>query len=181
MEYPCYIDSAFPRAADLLSRALCSVYATPRKPPVLLCIGTDRATGDSLGPLVGHLLKQKKVCKDGGIALYGDLEQPIHAKNITEELEVIRRIHENPLIVAIDASLGKSAQIGFLKVGKGPISPGAAAKRPLPPVGDLHITGIVNFGGAMELMVLQNTRLNIVMKMASVISEGLDLWLKSSY
>ena len=30
------------------------------QPIVFVCIGTDRSTGDSLGPLVGTLLKEKK-------------------------------------------------------------------------------------------------------------------------
>ena len=29
------------------------------RPLVILCIGTDRATGDCLGPIVGHKLKKK--------------------------------------------------------------------------------------------------------------------------
>jgi len=40
----------------------------------------------------------------------------------------------------------------------------------LPPVGDIHMTGIVNVGGFMEYFVLQNTRLNLVVKMADIIA-----------
>jgi hypothetical protein len=43
----------------------------------------------------------------------------------------------------------------------------------LPKVGNLSITGIVNISGAMEFMVLQNTRLFTVMQLAEVISRGL--------
>ena len=31
------------------------------KPPVVVCIGSDLAIGDSLGPIVGSILKQKTV------------------------------------------------------------------------------------------------------------------------
>ena len=37
----------------------------------------------------------------------------------------------------------------------------------------MHIIGIVNVGGFMEYLVLQNTRLSLVMRMADVISTGL--------
>jgi hypothetical protein len=34
--------------------------------------------------------------------------------------------------------------------------------------------GIVNVGGFMEYMILQNTRLSLVMKMAEIISAGIS-------
>jgi putative sporulation protein YyaC len=52
--------------------------------------------------------------------------------------------------------------------------PGAGVNKDLPPVGQLHITGIVNVGGYMEYMILQNTRLNLVMRLADVIVGGLN-------
>lgn len=36
---------------------------TPFHDLVLLCIGSDRATGDSLGPLLGHRLQQGRLLK----------------------------------------------------------------------------------------------------------------------
>lgn len=50
---------------------------------------------------------------------------------------------------------------------------GAAVNKSLPLVGEIHITGVVNVGGFMEYLVLQNTRLNLVMRMAGVIVQGL--------
>ncbi|MGH2168427.1 DUF1256 domain-containing protein, partial [Enterococcus faecalis] len=47
-------------------------------------------------------------------------------------------------------------------------------KKDLPPVGDIHITGIVNISGFMEFTVLQNTRLNLVLKMAKLIAAGIS-------
>jgi len=63
-------------------------------------------------------------------------------------------------------------------VGEGPIKPGSGVNKNLVPVGDMHITGIVNFGGFMDFLVLQNTRLCIVMKMADLVSMGIRyvLW-----
>ncbi|MFT8319315.1 MAG: DUF1256 domain-containing protein [Bacillus sp. (in: firmicutes)] len=36
-------------------------------------------------------------------------------------------------------------------------------------VGDIHITGIVNVSGYMEFLVLQSTKLSLVLKMANSI------------
>ena len=58
-------------------------------------------------------------------------------------------------------------------VRNGPLRPGLGVRKKLPPVGDLYIAGVVNVGGFMEYMVLQNTRLGLVMKMAQVIASGI--------
>lgn len=140
---------------------------------IFLCIGTDRATGDSLGPLTGHkLMGLPKI--NGQLKLYGTLDKPVHAANLKSTVRQIHRMHSQPLIVAIDACLGRTTHIGYLTIGTGSVTPGAGVSRSLPKVGDVAITGIVNFSGVMEALILQNTRLNIVMKMADVISGGIS-------
>ena len=46
---------------------------------IFLCIGTDRSTGDSLGPLVGHKLRKYRLKK---AAVIGTLDKPVHAMNL---------------------------------------------------------------------------------------------------
>lgn len=142
---------------------------------VIVCIGTDRATGDSLGPLVGYKLHELPYKK---VTLYGTLDEPVHAKNLEETLCHIVDHHSNALIIAIDACLGATQNVGCLTIGEGAIRPGAGVKKELPPVGHLHITGIVNFSSLMNMVILQNTRLSLVMKMADTISTGIKycLW-----
>lgn len=148
---------------------------------VVVCIGTDRSTGDALGPLTGSYLEEAKLKH---LTVYGTLHQPVHATNLQETLEMIMNRHRNPYIIAVDACLGKNSSIGHFIASKGPLKPGAALNKSLPHVGDMHITGVVNIGGFMEYSVLQNTRLSFVMdmakKLASVINH-LDLQLKHSY
>ncbi len=142
------------------------------RPIVIVCIGTDRSTGDSLGPLVGTKLKAKH---SAYYEVYGTLEDPVHAVNLEEKLDQIKKDHINPFIIGIDACLGKLSSVGMVSIGDGPVKPGAAVKKQLPPVGEIHMTGIVNVSGFMEYFVLQNTRLNLVMKMADLIAEGIYL------
>ena len=137
---------------------------------VVLCIGTDRSTGDSLGPLVGTRLTQ---LKNGGFDVVGTLDKPVHAVNLVEVIEDINTKHRNPFIIAVDACLGKADRVGYINVKPGVLFPGTALKKSLPAVGDLHISGIVNVGGFLEHLVLQNARLNLVFKMAEVIARGL--------
>jgi putative sporulation protein YyaC len=65
------------------------------------------------------------------------------------------------------------SSVGCIQLGPGPVRPGAGVNKDLPPVGDIHITGIVNVGGFMEYFVLQNTRLSLVMKMSEIIAQSL--------
>lgn len=140
------------------------------RPIVFVCIGTDRSTGDSLGPLVGSFLEEKDVTS---FHVYGTLDEPIHAVNLGERLKEIELKHHDPYIIGIDACLGRMKNVGVIQVGNGPVKPGAGVNKELPAVGDIHITGIVNVSGFMEFFVLQNTRLNLVMKMAKTIANGI--------
>jgi len=151
-----------------LQRYINHIHST--RPIIVVCIGTDRSTGDSLGPLVGTMLNKRKI---DGIAIYGTLDEPVHAVNLKETLTTIHERFRNPYLIAIDACLGQFTSIGTIQVGDGPMRPGAGVNKDLPPVGDIHITGIVNVGGFMEYLVLQNTRLSIVMNMAELIANGL--------
>ena len=137
---------------------------------IILCVGTDRSTGDSLGPIVGD--KLKFLIRDN-VYIYGNLENPVHAKNITEINNLILKTHSNPYIIAIDASLGELQDVGKVIIESKPLNPGLALNKKLPSVGHLSITGVVNISGSLEFMVLQNTRLYMVMKLAEIISSGL--------
>lgn len=148
-----------------------SKYKDSLKEVIFLCIGTDRATGDSLGPLVGY--KLSKLPFNDNIYVYGTLNNPVHAKNLICTIEEIYIKHKNPFLIAIDASLGKKEYINFITIGEGSLYPGAGFNKNLPPVGDIFITGIVNHCGIIELSVLQNTRLSVVMDMADIISSGI--------
>lgn len=134
---------------------------------VVIGIGTDRSTGDSLGPLVGTKLSD---FAKNTFHIYGTLEDPVHATNLEEKLTKIEQLHKDAFVVAIDACLGKIDNVGMITLAPGAVKPGAGVQKVLPDVGRIHFTGTVNVGGCMEFMVLQNTRLSIVMKMAQHIA-----------
>ncbi|WP_445489241.1 spore protease YyaC [Niallia sp. 03133] len=156
------------KLADSLSNFLPPT--TCNQPIVFVCIGTDRSTGDSLGPLIGTLLSEKNIAP---FNVYGTLEDPIHALNLEEKLKEINTMHKNPFIIGIDACLGRMKSIGIIQLGDGPVKPGSGVNKELPHVGNIHITGIVNISGFMEFLVLQNTRLSLVLNMAKTISKGI--------
>ncbi len=148
-----------------------------RRQGVLLSIGTDRSTGDSLGPLVGSRVSE---LAPGLIPVFGTLEEPVHAVNLKEKLLEIKGMFPGqPLIIAVDACLGQLQNVGTISLGKGSLQPGTGVHKELPPVGDIFISGVVNLGGFLEFLVLQNTRLCLVMKMADCIARALVLGLSA--
>ncbi len=166
----CYDDPLCSRRIQQSIADLLGLLNSRQREVVVLCIGTDRSTGDSLGPLVGNKLKQLGFC---GFPVFGTLDDPVHAVNMVSKVDQINTQYRNPIIIAIDACLGKADRIGYINVKPGVLYPGTALQKSLPAVGDLHISGIVNVGGFLEHLVLQNTRLNLVFRMAEVIALGL--------
>ena len=138
------------------------------RPLVVLCIGSDRYTGDALGPLIGTYLEEYTECH-----VYGTLEQPVHAGNFVEMLNIINHRFHHPLIIAIDACLGKSHEIGNIEVWQGGLAAGIAVGNRLPTVGDISIIGVVNAQSQIGYLDLQSTPLSKVMKISKVISEVL--------
>ncbi|WP_203363991.1 spore protease YyaC [Bacillus sp. REN10] len=159
------------QASSIVAEHLLSLLPLPGTRPIVFAfIGTDRSTGDSLGPLIGTLLSEKLL---PSFHVYGTLEHPVHAVNLSDKLSLIHEQHQQPFIIGADACLGTVKTIGNIQLGNGPVKPGAGVKKELPAVGDIHITGTVNVSGFMEFFVLQNTRLHLVMSMAKIIANGI--------
>lgn len=167
-----YFDSEQAESAYDLKEKLLSLlhYYNPKaKDIVILCIGSDRSTGDSLGPLIGYKLEKYHLSQ---ITLYGTLSSPVHAANLEYYINEIKTLCPDSFILAIDASLGTREHIGYITLGSGPLRPGLGVNKSLPDVGDIHITGIVNFSGMAEGLLLQTTRLSRVMHLADTISKA---------
>ena len=137
---------------------------------------TDRSIGDALGPAGGQ---PAAGALPEGVTVLGTLDKPVHAGNLTDALAWVERNFRRPLVLAVDACLGRAESVGFLAVGTGSLRPGAGVSKSLPPAGDVYLTGVVNVGGFMEYFVLQNTRLSLVMRMAQVAAAGLEQGLRA--
>ena len=136
---------------------------------VLICIGTDRATGDALGPMVGDYILSNNTC----YYVAGTLEYPVHALNLRETIDDIYEKFDDPFIIAIDASLGMSKVMGMVTITNSHLLPGKGVNKKLPAIGDISITGIVNLSGHAGANLLQNTRLYTVKKMSEYIGRAL--------
>ncbi|MGK7377432.1 spore protease YyaC [Planococcus sp. 1R117A] len=130
---------------------------------LFLCIGSDRSTGDSYGPLVGTMLKESLI----PYPVYGTLSEPVHALNLQKVLKGIKRNHKNSIVIGIDAGLGDYHQIGSIYLKEGPFKPGKALNKGLHDIGDYHLTAVVNYLDAQfPHHSLNSTRLDTVMNLA---------------
>ena len=157
----------------------------PSVSPVILCIGTDRIIGDSLGPVTGSILTYRIsrqtdfssvppdcICSAiHSISVYGTLPAPVHALNLEETLQEIKKKHPHCPVIAVDASLGSLSHIGTTYVRSGCIRPGAGVRKHLPSAGDIAITGIAAADSAHPYLSLQTARLSVITQMADYISQ----------
>lgn len=142
--------------------------------PVILCIGSDRVTGDCLGPLVGQLLtSEHNICA----YVYGSLSSPVNALNLIDTVAFIKNKHPDSLIIAVDSSLGERRDIGTIRVLSDGIYPGAAAGKSLPKVGNVAITATV---AELKKSDLYGVRLGLVYFLAKNIASALSLSLGSA-
>lgn len=136
---------------------------------ILLCIGTDKITGDCLGPLVGTKLRERNC----SYPLYGTLKNPVHAVNLASVLSELRLIYPASFFLVIDAAVGPAEKIGYVSLSRSPLTPGKGIHRNLPTIGNISITGIVGKSGQNSEWELPYTRLYLVNKLADYICEGI--------
>ncbi|CFX69714.1 Protein of unknown function DUF1256 [Syntrophomonas zehnderi OL-4] len=165
-----------PDAEIMLLNALSSSLPPSPEQLLLLCIGSERHILDCLGPLTGTMLKTRLP----GLLVYGTLDQPLHANNLTRQMSEIRKKHPGTIELAIDASVGTEEEIGQLQFWQGSLIPGKALAKNLPLVGDFSLTAVVDARPRTRYQDTGNKRgLAHVYHMARLIEEAMYLWYKA--
>lgn len=138
--------------------------------PVVLFVGSDKMTGDSLAPICGSILKKM----NPPCFIYGDVENPVNAKNLLATVDFIKGMHPQNKILVVDASVGVCADVGKIKFLCHGIVPGKAVGREFSPVGDFAIAGIVAFRN-QQSGGISPVRLCHVLQMAKEIAREISL------
>ncbi|MDI4647565.1 spore protease YyaC [Cohnella hashimotonis] len=136
----------------------------PGMPILFLCIGTDRSTGDSLGPLVGTMLEERGVS-----GVIGTLREPCDADRLGREASALPA---DAVVIAIDACLGRPENVGRFLLAEGSLQPARSVGGALPPVGDYSVAAVVGEFGPKPYITLQTTSLYAVMEMAKRIADA---------
>ena len=98
----------------------------------VLCIGTPKVVGDSVGPRVGSLLKAAGL--PDRIKIIGCTDEPVHKRNLCDKLQLLR---DDALVICVDAAVGEDYPL--IKLRAGPMQPGAAISEEQLLIGDVSI------------------------------------------
>ena len=129
---------------------------------IIFCIGTDRVTGDSLGPIVGY--KLANLFKDTQVKVIGDLDNVVNANNVQKEINKIYVKYKSPCIIAIDSALSSKNNLGDIIVSKEQIKLGDGLGKKIGSIGDISIKAVVGIDNQKvehNFKNLQNTRLRL--------------------
>ena len=66
----------------------------------------------------------------------------LNTLTLPHNMPLLKTVEKKYCLIAIDAAIGNPAQSGHLTLTEGALFPGSALRRQLPPVGQLHITGV---------------------------------------
>lgn len=108
--------------------------------PVILCIGSDKIAGDSVGPIVGDILKNRLNAR---CFVYGATGKSVNGRNVQDFLKLIKCAHPESPVIAVDACLSKEAEKPFVAVVSGGVNPKRAITGIENPAGDVGILGAV--------------------------------------
>ena len=133
-----------------------------QKEIVVLCIGEDKVVSDSLGPMVGSMLKNKNI----KTFVYGDLNHTINSKNLIYAINYINKNHNNAKILIVDSAVG--SELNYIGIKEGAIN---CYSLPDLFVGDFAILGfnVLNGNGKYKMNCIG---LNQIQNQASIISNA---------
>ncbi len=170
--YNAHASDGIAMALDKLLHAPC-LQKQKTAPPVIVCIGSDLAIGDALGPVCGSMVKYKT--QGLNVFLYGTLSAPVTAKDIKHLRAFLKETHRNSPIIAVDAAVGDAGDIGLIKILDTPLMPGSGANKKLGAIGDFSVMGVVAEKSIQSYALLNSTRLNLVYTMSEIIANALSL------
>lgn len=147
------------------------------RPILFLCIGSDRVFGDCLGPLIGYKLTRLSYTMPELFTVKGSLSHPVHALNLKETLKQLRMMKQDFLIIAIDAAIGSTNNLGTLCLCADSLRPGEGVFKSLPAVGDISITAVTSSDDNPIPFHRQNIPLSFIMKLADNIYDGIFTFL----
>lgn len=143
---------------------------------IIMCIGTDKCTGDSLGPLVGTLLSKRHKLKNK-VKVVGTLENPLHALTLPKYKDMC---FKGKFVIAVDAAVGSESSVDDIKIELEALKPGESLGKDLGEYGDISIKGVVCQDlGLTTFSMLTVTRMNKVYNMANVIQKAIYKALKN--
>jgi len=143
---------------------------------VIVCVGTDKISGDSLGPMVGSILRSRHV----PCPVFGVEGCTVNGVNLDRYRDFLARYYPGVPVVAVDAALGDASEVGQIRYRLGGVFAGGALGRRCAGLGNLAVLGVVGPKGEDALSTLLEVPLSAVERLAyriaDKLTEVLDEW-----
>lgn len=143
--------------------------------PVIVCIGSDRVSGDSLGPVTGSMLKNKLAMPD--VFVLGSLENTITAKEVKYLNAFLKETFFKRPIICVDSAVGSLSDVGVIKISDAPLLPGSGINKRLGKIGDVSVQGVVAEKNLLSKSALSEVKMGMVYKMSDIISDSIAKYL----
>ncbi|MCP8967482.1 spore protease YyaC [Ectobacillus ponti] len=143
----------------------------------VLCIGSNRVNGDSLGPFVGTLLQGLYPER---LTVVGSLREPVDALNLKETLQRLA-VPADGLLLAVDSIAGTEQYLHQIMVRPGALQPGSGIGTVLPAAGDVSLMGVVMEESENVMRSLSYTSLHVIYEMARAIAGGISLAVRQRF
>lgn len=141
---------------------------------VILCIGTNKLIGDSIGPVVGQKLKEEKMKET--VYIYGDMNETINFKNAKEKIENIFKTYQKPFIITIDSALGTKTMVSKIVVNKGIVRLGKSLGRSICYPSHIIIKGVVGeYKNTFEdnIKILNEVNQELIWYLSDIMAKGI--------
>lgn len=142
---------------------------------IFLCIGTNKVTGDSLGPIVGTNL-QKMLKGNKRIKVFGNMNNPINALNIKENIDYINKMYMDKYIIVIDSAVSDKNLIGEIFITRNKTILGNGINNKISEIGDISIKCSVckdEYSSVNNFKSLQNVPKRFIKNLANIVSIGI--------
>lgn len=143
--------------------------------PVVLCVGSDKIPGDSIGPVVGDYLTRVYNTK---CFVYGICGNSVNGTNLGKYMEILTKAHSESAVIAVDACLASGKISADVLVREGGVNPKKAVSGDDSHTGDVGILGVIKDNGLNPLSALMTVSTdkveNIARKIAFIINSALS-------
>ena len=149
---------------------LANMILKKNKPPLFLCVGSNKIVADSLGAITGELLKNHYNIDN---IVIGDMTSPIISSNLSSTIEKLNCKYFNHTIIVIDSTIGELKDMYHVKLNNYglPISYQTNKKF----VGDISISSVCYVKGINGLLILNSEEKKFVFETANYIAHRIKL------
>ena len=136
---------------------------------IIICIGNSFNRGDSLGPLIGTMIKERNI----SIPVFGDLNYPIHDLNIDTRIRQISNEYKEYKKIIVCGCHGNSNNLGSIRVKEKPIKASQDIGFNLGAYGDVSLKAIIDDFKYAKQVTDPQISLSFVYNVAVVIREAI--------